>query len=922
MPAISGEPFRGLAKVKLDDGLGNRRAYTASIDAVTPDTATGQQTTWEGAPGASVTLRLQWDSVGAPVFGAADTVSVKVRLPGSGSDIGSTWSPAISGNSGVATTTMHFDDNPLDGSAGTNRAGMLEVLLTVSRAAAVAWGPMDSRGGSSTPPAGATFTWARGYLRSRVTVSAFSISDASLGGAEPGAFYATKATFNRVTLADACYRGVAVLVKHRQAAADVRSSDADTPTDTAAQRDYTWNASATGAANKGRINKDYAATSTATDVQVVLSGPSFGSVADVEYDLAASGNIAGWTRTNEFTLEKAARFTVDPRVRFTQILQANDNTWHTTPITGDVVPAGQRLTSDLDFLAARATDNAGTPAGLNGVTWTEKLWDNGQLLGSEASPVKSRSSTGSTQGTQAGWSDAFLSWDNGLPTGSWTQKEVITTTDLVGLELSNTRSLQLIAKDPRVRLVGTAGDPDNPGRHWSPGQKLVVGFAITKKVSSTTAQVLAPDAGTGRFALMRFKPGTARKEYLDPTDLSAGAAGTWKESVGTAAFNLFTAAASPGDSTLQLYTFAAADTTAAKGWNFEDMVAECWLDAGGATEVGSINIPVLDTRFPHDGDDSATEAHIATAVATEATNRIADVDAEEAARIAAVAAEATARSNADAAEASARADGDLKSRYRVTIDARPVSLTADVVDVVVRCIDANGDPVAPTGTPTLAAWLGALATTTTPYAAPTLAATGDTGVFQATLTLPGVGDGSPGQAIFLRALATINAIAYGGFATIQAGNPLSLAQYTVLTQGGLADALHHHSTPMDPAASRFTSRAGATPSPNGWEAVQIDKSIRDPTLAAVVAQRKAAKTPTAPKSLVATDRRPPETFAEGSTYTYDDGRQGPVTYVIARKEPADHEGARVTKLTLNVVAATFVDDAEATKTRVSTMERF
>lgn len=312
MPAVSGEPLRGVAVSRLTDGL-TVRGFAVSIDDVAPTTVTADQSTWNGASGSSATLRMEWETTGLPLFQQATIARVRVRLPGDASNIGASWDVTITGDNGSSALTFHYDDSPLSGSLGTARCGMLEIFLEVQSVGGIApWGPIDSRG-NGTPPAGTTHDWARGYLRSNVVLSSYSISNVSLGGAEPASFAFSDMTFNRVTLDATCFRNSIVELKHRQSAADVRTQSSSSSTST--QRDYTWNAVANGATSNGRINKDYANGN--VDVWVVLPGTAFGG--DAEYAWASSGHAAGFSVSNDAIIEDVARFTANPTITMTNL---------------------------------------------------------------------------------------------------------------------------------------------------------------------------------------------------------------------------------------------------------------------------------------------------------------------------------------------------------------------------------------------------------------------------------------------------------------------------------------------------------------------------------------------------------------------------------------------------------------------------
>ena len=556
MPAIAGEPFRGLTKIHLDDATGTR-AYTVSIDDVAPLTATGDQATWEGTPGSSVTLRLEWASTGTPTFSVADTITVAVRLPGDNTNIGATWTPSPgTGTSGTLTTTLHFDDNPLNGVLGAIRAGMLEVFLQIQRTAAVGWGPVDSRGGG-TPPAGSTFTWSRGYLRAPVTMTDFSVSDASLGGAEPGVFYATKPCYTRVTFDATWYRAAASTLRHKQGATTTRQGSS--ASGTSAIKEWSWTAATSSVGGTGRINKDYVAALTATQVEVTMPGGlSFGG--DDEYYYATSGHVAGWTRASSGLLTDADRISVDPRIQFTQLLQRNDDAYGTPPMSKDVA-SGRLLNTDFGYISSRARDMGGT--GLNGIQWQELLWDDAELIGFEGGPVDSRFQTGSTQGGEDGWGNGFVLWDEVKPGGNWNQKQTLSTTDLSGggLEVTNTRTLVLLAADPRVSVVVGAG-PTTKSRHFTPGQTFQAGISA---INVDTGKRLSIDASGAYVALFRNQDGGANAGYGEFLDSDL----VWKRVDAAATIYFWPCTETiAGNTQVWIKTFTASQTS---GWGTYDI---------------------------------------------------------------------------------------------------------------------------------------------------------------------------------------------------------------------------------------------------------------------------------------------------------------------------------------------------------------
>lgn len=299
----------------------------------------------------------------------------------------------------------------------------------------------------------------------------------------------------------------------------------------------------------------------------------------------------GATVTQDGNNVKRSTFmTVDPRITFTQLLQNNDSVFGTPPSSKNI-SNGQRLTSDLGFLASRAVDSLGN--GINGLVWTEKLWDTANLISSEAAPWKSRSSTGSTQGGQAGWSDAFITWDAQLPGGAWSQKEIITTTNATGLELSNTRALTLLSKNPNFEVIGDGGNnlPTATNTHWAPGNDLIIGAAL---IDASVKKYAAVDTSPAPFvALGLFNLATGIGYYLRASDL------TWQIINGNV-IDTFPLTQSPTDSNVWLKTFTAAQTANWPAYNIQFIVV---LYNNGTPYARGGRVLEMGTANPHSGHE-------------------------------------------------------------------------------------------------------------------------------------------------------------------------------------------------------------------------------------------------------------------------------------------------------------------------------
>lgn len=311
MAALAGEPWRGATDIQLNGAASNRRAWATlrTIGDPAPGEPTADRATWEGNPGASFTVRVEWSSSGAPLDGQFTSIEVKTFLPGTGTQVGATWTIAVAADSGSSERTFHLDDDPLSNAAGTSQSGMVEIYLKVIRNVAVAY-DADSRGVKAGVNAATTHNWARGYARARVLLSAFSLSNAAPGGAEPASFAYPDSTFHRATLTATLYRSVTLELEHRKASDGTLLRSEVGASGTGTTRDYSWTA-ATGATAK--VLADYP-SALAVNLHAKTQDLSFGGTASKEYAWAAAGHLTGWAQVDDLTLQAASRFTSDPRV--------------------------------------------------------------------------------------------------------------------------------------------------------------------------------------------------------------------------------------------------------------------------------------------------------------------------------------------------------------------------------------------------------------------------------------------------------------------------------------------------------------------------------------------------------------------------------------------------------------------------------
>lgn len=311
MAVIGTSPFRGLAKIRVKTAVaGNNRNFTLSLVDVAPN-STGDEvdqngtgaTAWEQTPSTTgITLRLEWDSEGAAPPAQATIARVSIRIP-DGAQIGATtWSPAVAGDSGSATRTFHFDSDPLDEAANSLRWGMFELFFEVEKVGGVdAWGPATSRG-AFTNPGVLTSDHAQGYLRGTATLSNHTVSNASLGGAEPSTFAYPDSIFLQALL------NSVTATENFTLTARIRDSGADVRTKATTGTSPTVDFSLTATAEKVDATFD----ADTDDLRYELTAASFGG--DNKFAWAGSGHQSGWTRTSELILDRSARIPVNPNV--------------------------------------------------------------------------------------------------------------------------------------------------------------------------------------------------------------------------------------------------------------------------------------------------------------------------------------------------------------------------------------------------------------------------------------------------------------------------------------------------------------------------------------------------------------------------------------------------------------------------------
>lgn len=561
MPALSGDPWRGLTKVQVvDNTTGNGRYVTISVEDVNPVTASGDLATWDyESPTVAVTIRCEWGGGGVGAPGAINSIQIQTFVAGASTETGSTWTVTPVGDSGVETRTLHFDLDPLNQSldvAANRRFGMIEIVATMIRnsGSGATHYNLNSRGVAAVgPPALTTHSWARGYFRQRAVVSSEIISNVALGGAEPPSWAYPDQVFMRFELASPGYNsptsvGVIGRIKRTVANGGALEREASTNLSSTIPSQVNVSLTQTNTGLLARIGNGMFIGSEAKDMEVELPNPTFGG--DIMYAWATTGHDASWAYVSESVVRAASRMTVDPRITFeSHLFQIDDPVYGTPPMSKNVSPA-IREDAEFGFLSERAVNSRGE--GLNGVIWTSKLWDENEVSGNAASPTRSRSVTGATQGGESGWADGFLSWDSTRPTGGWIKRLIIAGPAIaIGLETSNETTLTLTGHDPAVILYVAEGDPTRPGTHWCPGQQLTIGARFFRNYTPS-----AMESGSASVGVLRFNPATGQLQSL----VSVSPA-VWATVETGTPISTFAMIASPGDSDLAIKTFTPTQTS-------------------------------------------------------------------------------------------------------------------------------------------------------------------------------------------------------------------------------------------------------------------------------------------------------------------------------------------------------------------------
>lgn len=553
MPALSGEPWRGAAVARLEVTAVPTNFHSAwvSFDVNTAQPS-GDQSTWQGSPGGSLTLRFRRTTGGTGSGTGAATApnfaTVRAMLPG-GAQIGTDWSVAFPAVDTEVTRTFHFDDDPMNSVLGAIRSGMVELYVIWGNTGGIAPWTVDSRGATTGTIVGTDQVQnARGYARADCIVSNDPApSNVGIGGASPALFAAPDPIHTRVSLSAVKYRSVGLELELVRTGTSTMERES-TVTQTSVNHDYSWTGT-TG--NNRRVGNGMFLGNEAKDLKVKMAALDFGG--DNEYVFASSGHDVGWTVTSALELTNASELTVDPRLTPRNDGDINGDapgalfhpqtlgqTFLDPPSSGDD-PTGQRAFPFVGYVSVRYSNARGE--GQNGLTVTLKMWDVDGILGTESSPAETFSGTTrltpdpppAPASPEAGWlplsasgadeNKLPITWD-GVAAGTWRVKSVLTApSDLTGLEeypnssggATWNRNLFFVASSPNFGAVISI-HPENiahHGTHLTPDDELI---PVCYLIDHSTNKLVELDESNGdrvNIKIVREHHPTMRMDYFD-----------------------------------------------------------------------------------------------------------------------------------------------------------------------------------------------------------------------------------------------------------------------------------------------------------------------------------------------------------------------------------------------------------------------
>lgn len=393
-------------------------------------------------PGAAVVVKVRVGRKGSPLTARPNKVNIRLFVDDGATGLGGGFeSIALGGNLDVAyVTTSNWFTTANGAAGGGDRCGMYRVraqLINDNDGVEANRYTVDSDG-VHTLPATTTADHGRGYFVAPTQVTSIAVP-ASLR-AYPDVFTVTTTLAHQPINAARRSRielMVGGVAKHSEQSIADWTTQAST-TDTA---DNAYPAASTGVGVRVELSDDVS-VAFQNDPYIVADALPAGYVFEDTISATEGGRVVKSVAED--------RFTLDPRLSIAHLLQVDDASFATPPLSADRTT---RLTYQLGFLAARLRN--ARAEGQNAINATLKNWDTGELKGSETSPVNTTTQNTRSEGGESGWlattTDKLpLSWEESLPTGSWTVKAVINTPlQATGLESAGVRTVTLFAPEPK-----------------------------------------------------------------------------------------------------------------------------------------------------------------------------------------------------------------------------------------------------------------------------------------------------------------------------------------------------------------------------------------------------------------------------------------------------------------------------------------
>lgn len=469
-------------------------AVVSRITTLTLSNA-GSTRTWQAtaavqdtAAGASVAITTTVAAAGLTPPGTADTLSLSLRIDDSQTVV---RTYALTPGSASQVSTFFFTVDGVSGSA--LRSGTLRLRIDVDKSTGALTdrytANSDNTTGQALPALWSVQQRDQGWVRSTTSYTT-AASNVAMGGAKNQPAQFPEDLHARTTLSATAYRTSPVTVSLTSGASTPRSSSITST----ATFDRTWSGTST---TTGRVNRGFPAL---LDTYTLEADPGNATLTGLP-----------WT---VFTSSTADTIDIDPRLTCVHLMQLDDNSYGTPPLTKQNA-SGERPATSIGYIATAihaargSTDTTNVVGGVNGISLEVRL-----AASSGAGTPVTRTDTTVTAGGESGWQSDFLIWTSSLPGGSWDKNVTVTgPADIGGVATylidSQAQYQLLAARDPFVHLMVDVGHADsaNVDRHVIPGDTIEVAVYF-KKTKEGERQLLAADTSpTPAISFERIRAG-------------------------------------------------------------------------------------------------------------------------------------------------------------------------------------------------------------------------------------------------------------------------------------------------------------------------------------------------------------------------------------------------------------------------------